>query len=61
MRGTPKDRENLEVLDSFITTASITFVIMVQGIPTLREAVLRDASLCQWYTEAVGGVKASSR
>jgi hypothetical protein len=55
MRETPKDRENLETLDTFITTASTTFVIMVQAIPPLREAVLRDVTLRQWYTEGVGG------
>jgi hypothetical protein len=54
MRGTPKDRENLETLDTFITTASTTFVIMVQSIPELRTAAFSDRTLNQWYTDAVG-------
>jgi hypothetical protein len=55
MSGTPKDRENLETLDTFIATASTTFVIMVQGIPQLRELVLRQPMLRQWYVERRGG------
>jgi hypothetical protein len=54
MRGTPKDRENLETLDTFITTASTTFAIMVQSIPELRTAALLDSTLKQWYADAVG-------
>jgi hypothetical protein len=54
MGKTPKDRENLETLDTFITTASTTFVIMVQGILQLRELVLRQPQLHQWYAERVG-------
>jgi hypothetical protein len=55
MRGTPKDRENLEVLDTFMTTAHTTFVIMVQGIPDLREVVLLNQVLRRWYAARVGG------
>jgi hypothetical protein len=54
MGKTPKDRENLEVLDTFITTASMTFVIMVQGITQLQQLVLRHPKLRQWYAECVG-------
>jgi hypothetical protein len=54
MRRTPKDRENLETLDTFIDTASTTFVIMVQGIPELRAAALKEPTLYRWYAEAVG-------
>lgn len=54
MRGTPKDRENLEVLDTFITTVSTTFVIMVQAIPALRRVALQEPALYQWYAAAVG-------
>jgi hypothetical protein len=53
MSGTPKDRENLETLDTLITTASTTFVIMVQGIPELRAAALKDPALHRWYAAAV--------
>jgi hypothetical protein len=55
MRGTPKDRENLEVLDTFITTASTTFAIMVQSIPKLRVAAMADPTLHRWYAKAVSG------
>lgn len=55
MSGTPKDRENLETLDTFITTASTTFVIMVQGIPELRAAALKEPALHRWYAAAVNG------
>lgn len=54
MRWTPKNRENAETLDTFITTASTTFVIMVQGIPELLTAALSDPALSQWYAETVG-------
>jgi len=57
MSGTPKDRENLETLDTFITTASTTFVIMVQGIPELRAAVFAEPALHRWYTDAVSGTR----
>ena len=56
MGQTPKDSENLEILDTFITTASTTFVIMVQGIPQLLELVLREPTLRQWYAESVGRI-----
>jgi hypothetical protein len=54
MSGTPKDRENLETLDTFITTASTTFLIMVQGIAELRAAALVEPALHRWYVETVG-------
>ena len=56
MGQTPKDSENLEILDTFITTASTTFVIMVQGIPQLLELVLREPTLRQSYAESVGRI-----
>lgn len=58
MRHTPKDRENIETLDTFITTASTTFVIMVQSIPELRTAVLSDPALYEWYEAIVGALAA---
>jgi hypothetical protein len=54
MRGTPKDRENFETLDTLITTATTTFIIMVQALATLREAVFREPALARWYRDAVG-------
>ena len=59
MRGTPKDRENVETLDMFITTASTTFVIMVQSIPQLQDATLVEPALQRWYAEAVGDAQKS--
>jgi hypothetical protein len=51
MRGTPKDRENLATLDTFIQTASTTFVIMVHSIPQLRDAVFQNAALRKWLEQ----------
>jgi hypothetical protein len=53
MRGTPKDRENLATLDTFIQTASTTFVIMVHSIPQLRDAVFQNAALRKWLEQRV--------
>jgi hypothetical protein len=61
MRGTPKDRENLETLDTFLTTTSTTFVIMVQSIPELRAAALAEPTLHQWYAGAVGATREDAR
>ena len=54
MNGTPKDSENLATLQSFITAASNTFVIMVQGLG-LRALIESDPMLANWYKERVGG------
>ena len=54
MHGTPKDSENLETLDSFVTGASTAFVTMIQGLPQLREVILRQPRTRQWYAEEVG-------
>jgi hypothetical protein len=48
MRGTPKDRENLETIGAIITSASHSFVSVVQ-ILNLRELLKRDAMLTEWY------------
>jgi hypothetical protein len=54
MSGTPKDRENLEILDTLTTTASTTFAIMIQSIPQLHAALRKMPVLYQWYAERVG-------
>jgi hypothetical protein len=53
MSGTPKDNENLATLESFITTASTAFVIMIQGL-NLRGLLEADPALAAWYNDSVG-------
>jgi hypothetical protein len=50
MRGTPKEQELLEILDTYITTASMTFVLMVQRLD-LRRLLEADFVLHRWYAE----------
>jgi hypothetical protein len=53
MSGTPKDSENLAMIQSFITSASNTFVVMVQGLD-LRALIEADPMLASWYKGRVG-------
>jgi len=48
MKGTPKDAENLENIDAFVTTASITFKLMVSRLK-LHRLVEGDAVLAEWF------------
>lgn len=48
MSGTPKDSECVELLATFITTATNTFVLMIQGL-NLRPLIEADAVLGPWY------------
>ncbi len=48
MSNTPKDGENLQILDSVITSASQCFVGMVQGL-NLRGLLAPDQMLTKWY------------
>jgi hypothetical protein len=48
MEGTPKDIENIQALDAFITTASRCFIGLVQGLQ-LREVLAKDPMLTEWY------------
>jgi hypothetical protein len=48
MRGTPKDLENLQMLDALVTTASRCFIGLVQGLK-LRQLLCQDAMLTEWY------------
>jgi hypothetical protein len=50
MGGTPKDSENLEIIQTFITTASNAFVIMIQSLK-LHAIVEADPVLAKWYSE----------
>jgi hypothetical protein len=56
MSRTPKDAENLEVLDTLITTASLCFVGLAQGLQ-LRSVINSDPLLVRWYSQATGGAK----
>ena len=48
MKGTPKDSENIQMLDAFITTASRCFIGLAQGLQ-LREVLAQDPMLTEWY------------
>ena len=48
MSGTPKDTENLAIIDSFVDTVSITFAQMVSNF-RLHDIVRRDPLLADWF------------
>lgn len=48
MKGTPKDAENLEWLDTSVTTASITLRLMVSTL-RLHDLVEGDEVLANWF------------
>jgi hypothetical protein len=48
MRGTPKDLENVQMLDALITGASRCFIGLVQGLK-LQRLLSNDAMLSEWY------------
>jgi hypothetical protein len=48
MRGTPKDSENLQTIDTFIDTASITFRLMVSHL-RLHALIEEDDVLAAWF------------
>jgi hypothetical protein len=48
MKGTPKDAENIEALDAFITTASRCLIGLAQGLQ-LRDVLAQDPVLIEWY------------
>ena len=50
MAGTPKDDENLEVLDTLITSASLCFRGMVQSL-RLRNIVSYDPIVSKWMAD----------
>ena len=47
MGGTPKDAENLAIIDSFVDTVSLTFAQMVSNF-RLHDLVERDPVLADW-------------
>jgi hypothetical protein len=48
MNGTPKEGENLEVLQTFTATLSTCFVRMIQGLD-LRHFVEADPVIGYWH------------
>jgi hypothetical protein len=52
MRGTPKDGENIKILDTMITSASNCFLGVVQGL-NLRPLIGSDPMLAKWYRDGV--------
>lgn len=48
MRGMPKDMENLETLDAFVTQVSQTLKLLVMKL-NLKVLVARDSLLSSWY------------
>jgi hypothetical protein len=55
MRGTPKDAENIETLDTLITSASNCFIQIAQAL-RLREVINADQVMIEWYRDGVSGV-----
>lgn len=51
MSETPKDIENLDMLDTYITSVSLALKLLVQKM-NLNDVVGRDAVLVAWYREA---------
>jgi hypothetical protein len=47
MSGTPKDAENIAMLDTFLAVADTTFILMVQNLD-LRTLVRSDPLLAEW-------------
>jgi Family of unknown function (DUF5677) len=52
MTGTPKEGENLAIIQSFLQTASVALVRMVQGLD-LRKFVDEDPTIGRWYREHI--------
>jgi hypothetical protein len=48
MKGTPKDLENVAMVDALITTASRCFIGLVQGL-RLQNLLRDDQMLREWY------------
>jgi hypothetical protein len=52
MSGTPKDSENIAVLDTLIVSASLCFIAVVQKL-ALHRLVAADELLSDWYKSAM--------
>jgi hypothetical protein len=51
-RGTPKDAENLDTIDTFLTTLSIALAQMVSKF-RLHDLVEHDPALAAWFRSAL--------
>ena len=60
MRHTPKDGENFLMIDEIITSASLCFVHLVQGL-SLTRLLVHDATLVNWYRSYVDGSNAENK
>jgi hypothetical protein len=55
MRGTPKDQENIELIDTLITSASNCFIQVAQGLK-MQSSIASDKILADWYQDGVSGI-----
>jgi hypothetical protein len=55
MRNTPKDLENLQMIDALITSASLCFVHLVRGLD-LMPLLFGDPALVEWWYRSRGGL-----
>jgi len=53
MRHTPKDGENIEMIDTFVTTVSNTLIQIAQALDMYR-VIDADETLAEWYRKCVG-------
>ena len=60
MSRTPKDLENLQILDSIITSASYCFVGFAQAL-RLSQIINADAGVRGWYSSVVDPSKTETR
>jgi hypothetical protein len=54
MRNTPKDLENLQMIDALITSASLCFIHLVHGLD-LKPLLSGNPMLVEWYRSRGGG------
>jgi hypothetical protein len=59
MSGTPKDAENIELVDALITSASLCFVHLVHALD-LRSLLARDPMLVDWYNAHINRTGSSN-
>jgi hypothetical protein len=52
MSNTPKDLENVEMLDSFVTSISLTLALLVQKF-NMGSIVQKDTVLAGWYRDLI--------
>ena len=52
MRNTPKDLENIEIIDTLITSASNCFIQVAQNLQ-LRSVLASDPIIATWYRQAL--------